>query len=108
MPSYSVKCKIKTVALNIVKMIICVPFSAMLGNPPMPHYGMELSDDATEVENYEVRTRCCHLQAKAGTTLLLSISRIRLHPASSHDLSQECTAALSLSIGFWLWLWPAG
>ena len=26
----------------------------MLGNPPVPHYGMELSDDATEVENYEV------------------------------------------------------
>ena len=28
---------------------------AMLGNPPVPPYGRDLHDDATEVENYEVK-----------------------------------------------------
>jgi hypothetical protein len=27
----------------------------MLSNPPIPHLGREFNDEATEVENYEVR-----------------------------------------------------
>ena len=32
-------------------------FRAMLGNPPVPPYGRDLHDDATEVENYEVNNK---------------------------------------------------
>ena len=27
----------------------------MLGNPPVPPYGMDLNDETGEVENYEVK-----------------------------------------------------
>ena len=29
-------------------------FRAMLGNPPVPPYGMDPNEEAAEVENYEV------------------------------------------------------
>lgn len=28
----------------------------MLSNPPIPHLGRDFNDEATEVENYEVRS----------------------------------------------------
>ena len=52
------RCFIK--GLHCVSLIITdkvYDFRAMLGNPPVPPYGRDLHDDATEVENYEVNNK---------------------------------------------------
>ena len=45
----------------------------MLSNPPIPHLGREFNDEATEVENYEVRLVLYHymvtVQPSRGLTL---------------------------------------
>ena len=44
-------------AYHLLSQIRCYNFRAMLGNPPVPPYGRDLHDDATEVENYEVNNK---------------------------------------------------
>jgi E3 ubiquitin-protein ligase RNF38/44 len=58
----------------------------MLGNPPVPPYGMELNDEATEVENYEA---LLNLAERLGEAKPRGLQKVEIDQLPSYRFNAE-------------------
>lgn len=66
--------------------MIASRFSAMLGNPPLPRFGRDFREDATEVENYEA---LLNLAERLGDAKPKGLTKLEIDQLPAYRFNKE-------------------